>query len=244
MGFLRLLAGVALWPAVWGAGCAVAAVFPAAGARGSVEPVAWAGGGFILFGVLWVAGARPVRAYVLAHELAHAAAGILCGAKVGRMKVGGNGGYVQLSKSNMFITLAPYFTPLYMILAALASIAVRHAAGALPCPPAWIAAAGFLWSFHCFFTFDALLVRQPDIQEYGRVFSWTLIALANAATLALSLAAAASVPVRVPLRAGADSAFRVYGSAADAAKNIGTAARDFWYTCAKSWKRNGTGAGK
>ena len=116
--------------------------------------------------------------------------------------------------------LAPYVVPFYLGVLALAALGTRLAAGGVPCVPAWLAAAGFLWGFHACFTLDALFVRQPDVMEFGRVFSWTLIAFANALFLALALAAVSSVPLAGPLAAGADAAARLYVRYADLAAGV------------------------
>lgn len=217
MGFLRFIAGVAMLPAAWGAAASVPAVFSAIGDAGTAGPVFWASCGFMAFGAAWAVRVRPVRAYVLAHELTHALFGILCGAKVGRLKVAASGGSVALSKSNMLITLSPYFFPFYAVLLSLAALCASLACGALPCPQAWLAGAGFLWGFHLCFTVSSLVVRQPDIQEYGRVFSWTLILAANAAFLAFSLAAAGQVPLSIPAVAAVGHAKQAYLAVRDAA---------------------------
>ena len=217
MGLLRLAAGIAMLPLAWGAAASVPATLAAIGDAGAAEPVFWAGCGFLAFGAAWAFRLRPVRTYVLAHELTHALFGLLCGAKIGRLKVSANGGSVALSKSNMLITLSPYFFPFYAVLLAAAALAARLALGSLPCPPAWLFAAGFLWGFHFCFTLSSLAVRQPDIQEYGRVFSWTLVFAANAAFMALSLAAAGEVPLSVPASAAAGKALQACSAVLDAA---------------------------
>jgi len=122
---------------------------------------------------------RPFRTYVLAHELTHAVWGMLMGAKVGKMKVGPNGGHVMLSKSNFLISLAPYFFPFYTGLV----IALWYAAGLFfdlnVYEPWWLAAVGLTWGFHVTFTVYMLSQHQPDVQENGRLFSYVVIYLAN-----------------------------------------------------------------
>src|SRR5437868_1637234 len=49
---------------------------------------------------------RPLRTYVFGHELTHAVAAWMSGAKVTRFKVGKKGGSVTVSKSNLFVALA------------------------------------------------------------------------------------------------------------------------------------------
>jgi len=127
----------------------------------------------------------PFRTYVLAHELTHAVWGMLFGAKVGKMKVGKNGGHVMLSKSNFLIALAPYFFPFYTGLV----IALWYIAGFFidlsAYEPWWLAAVGLTWGFHVTFTVYMLSQSQPDVQENGRLFSYVIIYLANLLIVAL-----------------------------------------------------------
>ena len=155
-------------------------------AAAAVPPAAWAlGGGFLVCLLLYLLLPRPVRTYVLAHELTHALWGALLGAKVSRLRVSEEGGSVTLSKSNFLITLAPYFFPLYTVLVVLgyyvASVFVSIEAYYLY----WLAWVGFTWGFHLTFTVSTLLRRQSDIQEYGRLFSYGVIYLFNALGIAL-----------------------------------------------------------
>jgi hypothetical protein len=128
---------------------------------------------------------KPFRTYVLAHELTHAVWGAMMGAKVGRMKVGKNGGHVMLSKSNFLISLAPYFFPFYTGLV----MAVWYTAGLFvdlaAYEPWWLAAVGLTWGFHVTFTVYMLSQHQPDIYENGRLFSYAVIYLANLFFVAL-----------------------------------------------------------
>ncbi|MBR4592645.1 MAG: site-2 protease family protein, partial [Elusimicrobiaceae bacterium] len=55
------------------------------------------------------------RPYVLVHEMTHALAALLCGSRVKDFSVKKESGYVKLDKANMFIMLAPYFIPGYVI---------------------------------------------------------------------------------------------------------------------------------
>lgn len=91
----------------------------------------------------------PVRLYVLGHELTHALWGLAFGARVSRLKVGAKGGSVQLTKSNVWITLAPYFFPFWTMLVVALALAVRgvmhftHPGAPLPMPWAWTFMVGF-----------------------------------------------------------------------------------------------------
>ena len=151
--------------------------------------------GMAAFVVLWVAFPRPIRMYILGHELTHAVWGLMFGARVSDLKVGDAGGSVKLTKSNMLITLAPYFFPFYTMIVVLAALVVRLWLGRLPCPWAWMFLVGLTWCFHCCFTVQSLMQRQPDILEYGRVFSWTLIFIISAVGVLVW------ITVTAPLRA-------------------------------------------
>ncbi len=207
--FLRFLASFLLLPLAWGLCRAFAdsfALAPDAGAsvftpRGLALTL-----GMLAFLVLWVVAPAPVRTYVLGHELTHALWGLLFGARVSRLKVGSTGGSVSLSKSNVWITLAPYFFPFYTMIVVLAALATRFFVTPLPCPPAWAFAVGFTWCFHCCFTVRSLGQRQPDVQEYGRVFSWTVIFICNVVGVLLWIGCATEIPLSVLAH---QAAFRV-----------------------------------
>jgi hypothetical protein len=101
------------------------------------------------------------------------------GGRVGKLKVGKSGGHVELTKTNFAITLAPYFFPFYTFLV----IAAYYLAGVWlevePYKAWWFGAVGVTWAFHITFTIQMLTDRQPDIQEHGRIFSYSIIYLMN-----------------------------------------------------------------
>lgn len=178
--FLRLLAGVLLLPACWGMGRAFFdSVLVAGGATGfSPEAVALLGG-MAAFILCWMALSHPVRTYVLGHELTHAMWGLMFGAVPSRLRVGESGGSVNLTKSNMLITLAPYFFPFYTFVVVVAALVTYAFVRPLPWLPLWMFMVGFTWAFHVLFTVETLTQRQPDVRLYGRVFSWVFIFMAN-----------------------------------------------------------------
>jgi hypothetical protein len=181
-GFLRLLLGLALLPACCGVVMSFLDSIPAAaGSSGwlSAESIA-ALGGVAAFALCWIAVSHPVRAYVLGHELTHAIWGLMFGARPSDLRVGQNGGSVKLTKSNLLITLAPYFFPFYTFLVIIAALITCAFLRPLPCLPLWMFLIGFTWAFHLLFTIETLTRRQPDIKLYGRMFSWVFIFLVNA----------------------------------------------------------------
>jgi len=153
-------------------------------------------GGFVACFVFALVCPSPVRTYVLGHELTHAIWGLAFGARVSNIKVAASGGSVVLSKSNVLITLAPYFFPFYTALVALIALVTRIFADPLPWPLAWLFAIGFTWCFHVYFTLHALFQRQPDVMEYGRLFSWSFIWTANAIGIMIVLCAATPLTFR------------------------------------------------
>ena len=189
--FLRMLIGIALLPACWGATRTFfGAVAGAAGAGewASVEVLSLLGG-IVAFALAWMALSHPVRAYVLGHELTHALWGLAFGARPSDLRVAASGGSVRLTKSNMLITLAPYFFPFYTFVVIVCALITSAFLRPLPFLPLWMFLIGFTWAFHVLFTLETLGQRQPDVRLYGRIFSWTFIYLVNLAIVLIWLAA-------------------------------------------------------
>ena len=188
--FLRLLLGLALLPMCWGVSRAFFdAIVIAAGASGwmSVEALSLLGG-IAAFAMAWFALSHPVRMYVLGHELTHALWGLLFGARPSDVRVSASGGSVRLTKSNMLITLAPYFFPFYTFIVIVVALVTYAFFRPLPYLPLWLFLVGFTWSFHVLFTLETLGQRQPDVKLYGRIFSWTFIFLVNVGIVLVWLA--------------------------------------------------------
>ena len=68
--------------------------------------------------VLFFSGLKLKILYIFAHEAAHAVFTLLSGGKVKAFHVSKNGGSVTTTKTNVFISLGPYFFPFYTLLAA------------------------------------------------------------------------------------------------------------------------------
>ncbi len=145
--------------------------------------------GFVLWLFIWLVMPRPVRTYVLAHELTHALWGMAMGAKVGGIKVSKKGGHVKLSRTNFLITLAPYFFPLYTVIVILLHIGLSALYDMSQYEPLWLGWVGLTWGFHFTFTLSTLRTHQPDIQEHGRLFSYTVIYLFNVLGICLWIVA-------------------------------------------------------
>ena len=190
-----MLLGVALLPMCWGVVRAFFdSVVTAAGESGGItaESIALLGG-MLAFALCWMSVPHPVKTYVLGHELTHAIWGLLFGAVPSRLRVSESGGSVNLTKSNMLITLAPYFFPFYTFVVVVVAIVTYAFVRPLPWLPLWMFMVGFTWAFHVLFTIETLSQRQPDVKLYGRVFSWVFIFLANVALVLVFLAAVTSL---------------------------------------------------
>jgi hypothetical protein len=193
--FLRMILGVLLLPMCWGVVRAFCdSVMASAGESGGItaESIALVGG-MAAFALCWMAVSHPVKTYVLGHELTHAIWGLLFGAMPSKLRVSVSGGSVNLTKSNMLITLAPYFFPFYTFLVIVVALITSAFIRPLPCLPLWMFAVGFTWAFHALFTLETLAQRQPDVKLYGRIFSWVFIFLANIALILVFLASTTSL---------------------------------------------------
>jgi len=183
--FIKLIIGLVLLPLCWAFSRTLFSLMKSLPAEASGW-TAWAlPAGFALSVLGFYLLPRPFRTYVLAHEMTHAFWGVLMGAKVGKMKVGKEGGHVMLSKSNFIISLAPYFFPFYTGLVISLWYSIRFFWDASAYEVWWLAAVGLTWGFHVTFTIYMLSQRQPDVQENGRIFSYVIIYLANLFFVAL-----------------------------------------------------------
>ncbi|MBQ4200206.1 MAG: hypothetical protein II649_10035 [Kiritimatiellae bacterium] len=156
----------------------------------------WLASGFAVFLLCWAFFPVPVRLYVLGHELTHALWGLAFGARPSNLRVGLRGGCVTLTKSNVWITLAPYFFPFWTAIVGLLALVARCFVSPLPCSGAWLFAVGFTWCFHVCFTLRSLMQSQPDAKEYGYFFSYVLIWIMNAAGLMAWLVCTGETPWR------------------------------------------------
>ncbi len=186
--WFKWLIGVALLPLCVSVTVTAARLVRALpGTAESMSPLAaWFAGGFVFWVILYLTLPRPTWSYVLAHELTHAVWGLVMGARISQLRVSERGGSVRVSKTNVWITLAPYFFPLYTILTILLFVILRLFWRMDTYLPFWAGLVGLTWAFHLSFTFSMLRIRQPDVEEHGRLFSYTLIYVINMATILAS----------------------------------------------------------
>lgn len=184
--FIKVLAGLLLLPACWGLGQSVASCL----AQGGHETRVWVpliAGGACWLVIYWLL-PKPMWTYVLGHELTHAVWAWLFGARVKRLSVTGKGGHVIVSKTNVLITLAPYFFPLYAVLIALAYGMASWWIDPQVIRPWFHLFYGGAYAFHFTMTADVLRTRQPDLVEHGTFFSAVVIWIGNAVMILVTLA--------------------------------------------------------
>jgi len=186
---MKTLAALALLPLAAGALWALLGPLGALlRSAGTTWPFILGAAAYLPFGL---ASRGSGKAYILSHELTHAAAAALCGIKVGGISVGRRAGHVKLAGSNAFVDLAPYFVPLYALAAALAYFVSPYFVDLRPFRHWFTALTAFLLSFHLVNT--AAVMAGPVQSDFrkagGVVFSFSLVLLANALCLALCLKA-------------------------------------------------------
>jgi hypothetical protein len=95
------------------------------------------------------------------------------------LRVSKEGGSITLTRTNVLITLAPYFFPLYTVLVITGYYVLSVFFKVDEYYLVWLALVGLTWGFHVTFTITTLLQHQRDVHLYGRVLSYALIYLLN-----------------------------------------------------------------
>jgi hypothetical protein len=163
-------------------------------ARAAMTQRLWAGQEFWFFSlgvVLWLIAflglPRPVLLYVFGHELTHAVWIWLMGGRVSQFRVGREGGHVVTNRTNFWIALAPYFFPLYSILAIALFGALSLFYNMQPYGRLLYAVVGATWAFHLTFTVWMIPKNQTDLRDHGTFFSLVVIYLMNLVLLCIML---------------------------------------------------------
>lgn len=137
----------------------------------------WIGiGVYFLFQLIFF---KPMSTYVFGHELTHALAGILSGAQIKNFKVSKKGGSVSLTKDNIFITLSPYFFPLYLIIIIIIYFALAWFIDTTKIYSWFLFFSGAALAFHYALTFYAIKIGQEDMRIYGNFFSLVFVCFIN-----------------------------------------------------------------
>jgi len=109
------------------------------------------------------------------------------GGRVSRFRVGRDGGHVVTNKANFWIALAPYFFPLYSILAIAVYGALSLFVNMQPYGRWLYAVIGATWAFHFTFTCWMIPKNQTDLRDQGTFFSLVTIYLMNLLLLSVML---------------------------------------------------------
>lgn len=135
--------------------------------------------GVVLWLVAFVGLPRPLWLYVFGHELTHALWVLAMGGRVRGFRVTSEGGHVLADRTNTWIALAPYFFPIYSVLALIAYLVAGLFWDMAPWRPWLYAILGITWSFHLTFTCWMIPKGQPDLRYGGTFFSLVLIYILN-----------------------------------------------------------------
>jgi len=182
---LYFLLGVLLLPAC--AALTVTCVRAIALADDLTSNILFFGLGFVSHLAFFLLFNKPIRTYVIGHELTHALWVVLMRGRVKRVKVGKKGGYVRATKVNPLIALAPYFFPIYMLAVIGLYVLARQFWPAERYFNYVLFAVGFTWSFHLLLNTWMLARSQDDVRVAGVAFSIVIIYLLNIIVLALLL---------------------------------------------------------
>ena len=119
--------------------------------------------------------------YVVGHELTHAIAILLCGGKIGGMKIDlENGSYVVTNKTNIFIALSPYVSPFWMFIWMFVLWSLNTISPFPTFHKFFYFGFGFWWIYHIYWTvYSIIQERQPDLFDNGLFFSLMVIVLIN-----------------------------------------------------------------
>jgi hypothetical protein len=109
------------------------------------------------------------------------------GGRVSKFRVGPGGGHVVTTKANFWIALAPYFFPIYSILAIVIYGALSLFLNVQPYGRLLYAVLGATWAFHFTFTFSMIPKNQTDLTDQGTFFSLVVIYLMNLLLLSVML---------------------------------------------------------
>ncbi|MFL6539028.1 MAG: hypothetical protein ACJ8JD_12705 [Chthoniobacterales bacterium] len=168
-------------------------------ARATVSQRLWAAEEFWFFSLgalLWLIAffglPRPMLVYVFGHELTHAVWVWLMGGRVSRFRVGREGGHIVTDRNNFWIALAPYFFPIYSILAIALYGGASLFVNVQPYGRVLYAAIGVTWAFHFTFTCWMIAKKQSDLSDQGTFFSLVVIYLMNLILLSVMLVLASS----------------------------------------------------
>jgi hypothetical protein len=137
------------------------------------------GAGLVTWLIVFFLLPRTMWLYVLGHEFTHALAAMLAGGKVSAFQVSAKGGHVVTDRVNWWITLSPYFVPIYALIWMGLWVSVDFWYPLKAWQPILYFGLGVFWCFHLTFTVSMLHLRQTDLSSQGYFFSFIIISLIN-----------------------------------------------------------------
>jgi len=137
------------------------------------------GAGFATWFLIFFILPRTMWFYVLGHEFTHALAAMLAGGKVSSFQVSAQGGHVITDRVNWWITLSPYFVPIYALIWMALWLSVDFYYPLKAWQPILYFGLGIFWCFHLTFTASMIHLRQTDLSSQGIIFSIVIILLIN-----------------------------------------------------------------
>jgi len=150
----------------------------------SVKPFFFGAGTYLLFHILLY---KPIRVYIIGHELVHTISAYLCGAGVKNLKIGKSYGSVNVEKVNTFIALSPYFFPFYSIVVIFIWLLTKYLFKLNVPVEIFMFLLGFTIMFHLLLTIYAISLGQQDLKVSGWFFSIVVIFLVNCLILIILL---------------------------------------------------------
>ena len=193
--WVRIVIAVGLAPFCVGAVSAVVKVLHATGGADTL----WVAvlGGAACWLSIYLLLPKPMRLYVVGHELTHVLWTWMFGGRVKRFKATAKGGHVIITKTNFLIVLAPYFFPLYAVLVGAGFILGHLIWDWTPYLVWFHLLVGAAYAFHVTLTWNALQTRQTDITSQGYIFSAVIVFLGNITVLLLGIPLVSSGRVSV-----------------------------------------------
>lgn len=179
--FFKLILALALMPLVAGEVWTLIDLARAAATAGPWRE-SWAisfSAGFAIWLLIYFLLPRTMWLYVLGHEFTHALATMMAGGKVSAFQVTAKGGHVVTDRVNWWITLSPYFVPLYALIWMALWLTVDFYYPLKAWQPIFYFGVGILWCFHLTFTASMMHFKQTDLSSQGFIFSGVVIALIN-----------------------------------------------------------------
>jgi len=128
---------------------------------------------------------KPIKLYVIGHELVHMISTFICGGKVKKVKIGSSYGSVNVDKVNTFIALSPYFVPFYTIITILLWSLLKYVVKINFSVEILSFFIGFTIAFHIILTIYAIYIGQQDFKISGWLFSIVIVFMINCLILIL-----------------------------------------------------------